>query len=108
MGIVMTEDERRAVWIPRIRAWRASGLSKTAFAQSQGLHCWQISYWAKRLADVPAASTTLLVPVMLKQPSIPSAPVASMLTLQSPAGWTMTIASTVSPAWLGSLLQSLP
>ena len=104
----MVEDERRVLWRSRIQAWRASGLSKSAFAQLHGFPSWQVSYWTAQFPESGQAAAAPLIPVRVKYVAVDSRPAVPMLTLHSPGGWKLTIAPQISAAWLGSLLQSLP
>lgn len=100
---LMVRDTRRALWKEWIEKWRESGLTQRAFAQQHGLHARQISYWVKQFAKIDAIPH--LIPVRIKPGNLASGMLA--LTLRSPSGWSVTIPSGQSAAWLGELLQSL-
>lgn len=104
----MAEDERRVLWRSRIQAWRASSLSKCAFAKLHGVPSWQVSYWTAQFPESGQSAAATLIPVRVKCVAVDSTPVEPMLTLHSPGGWKLTIAPQIPAAWLGSLLQSLP
>jgi hypothetical protein len=93
-------EERRAVWLSRVNEWRASGLSRAAFARRQGLPVKRLNEWARRLSVSSEAST--LVPVRLEADSVKPS-----LQLQSVTGWTLTLPSDAPATWLSELLRGL-
>ena len=50
----MRDAAKRAVWAERVAAQAASGLSVARFCREQQVAPWQLHYWRRRVAAVPA------------------------------------------------------
>lgn len=89
-------------WAEHIAAWRASKLSRAAYCREHDLKVHVFLYRINRQQSDRAEPLTL-VPV-----STNTAPLSrGDLTLHSPQGWSLSMSSDVSAAWLGQLLGTL-
>ena len=126
----MAKDEAKwAYWGKHIKAWRASGLSRHAYCQREGLKPTTFDYWRPLIAsdhvEVDAVKQPVidnditLVPVALGQPlkvfdpPRGDAPFEMMalgqpLKLKSPSGWEMQLPASIDPNWLIAVLRQLP
>jgi len=97
----MVNTEREAVWQERVEHWRASGLSRRAFALQEGYPIRQVGYWVRRLTRSPAAPALLPVQVT------PAPPVPVAISLITESGWTLSLPSGVPASWLAELMRAL-
>jgi hypothetical protein len=119
----MAKDEAKwAYWTKQIKEWQASGLSRNAFCEREGLRPTTFDYWRPLImanqTEVKAVNQTAnvdnitLIPVKLAD-SNSDAPIEitaqrQPLKLKSPSGWEMQLPSDVNAAWLVDVLRQLP
>ena len=120
----MAKDEAKwAYWGKHIKAWQASGLSRHAYCQREGLKPTTFDYWRPLIvlerAKVNAVKQPVidnditLVPVALGQPlkvfDPPRGDVSfEAIKLKSPSGWEMQLPVSIEPQWLIAVLRQLP
>jgi hypothetical protein len=114
----MARDEAKwAYWTKRIKEWQASGLSRNAFCEREGLKPTTFDYWRPLIMAKQSEGETVnvdnitLIPVKLTD-SQSDAPIDMMargqpLKLKSPSGWEIQLPSTVNTDWLIDLLRRL-
>lgn len=89
-------------WAEHVAAWRASKLTRAEYCRQHGLRLNIFLYRISRQQSA-LAKTLTLVPV-----SIDTAPPSrGDLMLHGPQGWSLSMSSDVSAAWLGQLLGAL-
>ena len=131
----MAKDEAKwAYWTKQVRGWQASGLTRSAYCQREGLKPTTFDYWrpliACGLAEVKVAKQPVngnditLVPVKVMALGGPMAlghpgpaphsvdstrdvPL-EVIKLKSPAGWEMQLPASIEPQWLITVLRQLP
>ena len=125
----MAKDEAKwAYWTKQIKSWQASGLTRSAYCQREGLKPTTFDYWRPLITLVHAEGKTVnpsvsgnditLVPVkvMALGGSRPAAhrgdaardmPLDS-IKLKSPSGWEMHLPASIEPNWLVAVLRQLP
>ncbi len=125
----MAKDEAKwAYWTKQIKGWQASGLTRSAYCQREGLKPTTFDYWRPLITLVHAEGKTVnqpvsdnditLVPVkvMALGGSRPAAhrgdaardmPLDS-IKLKSPSGWEMHLPASIEPNWLVAVLRQLP
>lgn len=82
--------------------WRASGLTKTAFAEEHGLKYERLRRWEKRLAD-GEESTLRLVPLLTREPTRSTE--GATAKLQLPGGTVLELdTARVDPRWVAALV----
>lgn len=86
-----------------IEAWQASGLTKTAYCHQVGLNVKTFARWCRLARQAAGADAPALIPVRLQ----PEPSVSGALSLRWPQGLVLEIPGSVSPHWLGELLQCL-
>ena len=96
----MKTAEREQLWQERIQQWRDSGLSQRAYALQRGCPVRQVGYWVRRLAGAKPAPVAMM-PVHV------TAPAASVISLCSEPGSTLTLPGDVSAGWLAELMRAL-
>ena len=94
-------DEKEILWSERVAAWRASGQSMRKFALERGWTPRQLTYWARRLDEVPAA-VPLLIPV-----TRPHAEQGESMRLTTAGGHRVDLPTGTPAAWLAELLRAL-
>ena len=105
----MRADARRALWAERVRQWRESGLSQSAFARQHGWPVRQAGYWIRQLRD-EVGDALELIPVRVKHSEMNDSPVLApvpAVTLCCASGWSVAIPPGQSAAWLADLLRRL-
>jgi DNA-binding transcriptional regulator YiaG len=91
-------EEARVV----LARWRASGLTRTAFAEGQGLNYERLRRWEKRLAG-EKESALRLVPVVARETTRSSE--GSTAKLQLPGGMMLEFdTGRVDPRWVAALV----
>lgn len=83
--------------------WRASGLTRTAFAEREGLSPERLRRWEHRLAEGDAAvvAETGLVPMVVHE----SAGLLTAARVQLPGGVVLEVdAARVDPRWVAALI----
>ena len=125
----MAKDEAKwAYWTKQIKGWQASGLTRSAYCQREGLKPTTFDYRRPLITLVHAEGKTVnqpvsgnditLVPVkvMALGGSRPAAhrgdaardmPLDS-IKLKSPSGWEMHLPASIEPNWLVAVLRQLP
>lgn len=98
-----TSPASRDEWSEHIAMWRASKLTRIEYCQQQDLKLNAFIYQNNRRQQVQTKSLTL-VPVTVRATARPA---SSDVVLRGPNGWSLTMASDVSTAWLGELLGRL-
>jgi hypothetical protein len=96
-----TSPVSRDEWSEHTAKWRTSGLTRIAYCQQYGLQLNSFIYQINRRQDGQSKELTL-VPVKVR-----AAPPGGDVVLRGPRGWSLTMASDVSTAWLGELLERL-
>jgi len=95
-------------WKQHIEAWRASGLSRTAYCRQHGLRPATFSARLREhrasQAMQPLSAPAALVPVRI-QPAGP--PVAEPLVLRTASGHRLEVPASAAPGWLAELLRCL-
>lgn len=99
----MSNEDRQKVWEERVAQWRASGLSKRAYAIEQGFPIRQVGYWVRRLARV--SSVPRLLPVRVAPAAAAVLPLA--ISLRNERGWTLRLPADVPANWLAELMRAL-
>ena len=102
-------------WQEQVEGWRQSGLSQIAYCTHHGLNIKSFRRWRTKLQRAATTATSLtLVPINVGIPATTPAirlgkcvNFESALTLHSPGGWRIELA-TGNPAWLADLLRQLP
>ena len=124
----MAKDEAKwTYWEQHIKAWRASGLSRNAYCQREGLKPTTFDYWrplivsdqaeVKMVKQAVSGNDITLVPIAVDPPDASAAseimsltrdhPLGQPLKLKSPSGWEMQLPSNVNTGWLIDLLRRL-
>ena len=124
----MARDEAKwAYWTKQIKDWQASGLSRNAYCQREGLKPTTFDYWRPLITLVHAEGNAvnqsvsgndiMLVPVKVVAPGHPvdsvrdvpfeAMALGQLLKLKSPSGWEMQLPTSVDPKWLMALGQLL-
>ena len=65
-----TSERKRAKWEQEVAAFRASGLTQSAYARQRGLTLSTLGYWVNKLKPVESTQPTppaIFVPVELRQ-----------------------------------------
>lgn len=98
-------------WFEQVRAWRASGLSKTAYCAANGLKPANLYRWASRFQQQVSSPAEQRIPGLARSPFVQavvqkSEPVslASTLTVE---GVTVQFESGLEPAALAEWVQAL-
>jgi transposase-like protein len=86
-----------------VEAWQASGLTQAAYCRQAGLNAKNLSRWIREYRLTSESTAPRLIPIEIKPTEIS----AGVLQLRLPQGHTLELPSTVSPRWLGELLQCL-
>lgn len=78
-SVTRSKGERQGFWKEHVQACQRSKLSKARYCRDNDLIYHQFIYWATKCSDAPAASSatpkrssTKLVPVMLREPDLPT------------------------------------
>ena len=106
----MTKNEKAHYWRRHVAECHTSGLSGRAYAKRAGISVSGLSYWRKRVARSPDASTSQasrdagFVPVHLG-PSRAAAPAALEIGLLS--GRLVRLTGPVDPEWLALVIRLL-
>jgi hypothetical protein len=66
MGMGYTA-ETAAIWSERVRGWRASGLTATAYADGKGFAGSTLRFWANRLKSAPVTSAPRVVQLVARR-----------------------------------------
>lgn len=121
----MAKDEAKwAYWTKQIRDWQASGLSRNAYCQREGLKPTTFDYWRPLIVSNHAEAKTptqsvnhqdiSLVPVKVvaavnavRDVSIDTMAQGQPLKLKSPSGWEMQLPLNVNTRWLIDVLRQL-
>lgn len=88
---------KRDQWTARLAAWKASGLSQSAWCREHGVSLASFGYWRRKLAG-PTGSTPSVLPIR-RAPD----PTVEMLEVRLPNG----IVLRVPGVDLAALLRSL-
>ena len=92
-------------WLVHATQWRASGLTRTAYCEQQGLKLHTFIYWLKRCKEqTESAGALTLVPAKIS--AAPQKPAAD-LVLECGNGSKLHIPAATSSAWLAALLIAL-
>ncbi|WP_115226511.1 IS66 family insertion sequence element accessory protein TnpA [Iodobacter fluviatilis] len=98
-GRIMTHQQRRALWLERVRDWRASGLSMAEFCRRHDLKRPTLAAWVKR--DLPHAAcepSDFIAPTSAPVSSATQAPLVQCATA-NPTRMATTVAGAPSPAF---------
>ncbi|MBU8763807.1 hypothetical protein KM868_09895 [Micrococcus luteus] len=95
-------EQRQYEWTERIRDYRASGLSMSAWCEAQGLTLHQLKYWLRKIdSSQPCSSSPSFIPVTVSPRSS-----SSSLTLRiGPAS--LDVQTGFSPELLRQVVQAL-
>jgi hypothetical protein len=107
---VAKDGEKRKIWRGRIKAWKASGLTRVAWCKREGICISTLDYWRRQIepteavaeSSVPGRALTL-VPVKIRDEDFHGA-----VMLRSPGGWSVALPASTSAASLADLLKQLP
>jgi hypothetical protein len=118
---VAIDSGKLAYWSEQFAGWRASGLSRGAFCEREGLKLTTFDYWRARLGT-SGESEAKLKPIPKRKP-VKAPAKASELTLvaakrtpglQAPAliklrgeRWELSLPASIEPTWLIALLRAL-
>lgn len=112
----MIDKAKKAYWKKHIDEWRASGLTRGAYCQREGLKPTTFDYWCPRIApnraEVAAVKPPVvgervtLVPVKVIEPPVDHA--REITVLKSPSGWEVQLPAQADPNWLIKVLRQLP
>jgi hypothetical protein len=94
-----TESDARVV----LAKWRASGLTRVAFAESQRLKYERLRRWEKRLGDGGEKTTLRLVPMVTREAPLLTAGATTKLQLRGGAVLELDTAC-VDPRWVAALV----
>lgn len=86
-----------------IEAWQDSGLTKSAYCRQSGLNVKTFARWCRLARQAADSGAPALIPVRLQ----PEPTISGTLSLRWPQGHVLEIPGSVSPHWLGELLQCL-
>ncbi|MGV8892862.1 MAG: IS66 family insertion sequence element accessory protein TnpA [Burkholderiaceae bacterium] len=87
-------------WPEHIALWRASRLTRAEYCRQHDLKFHTFIYQLKR-------QHALIKPLTLIPVKVHAAPASGGLVLHGPKGWSLAMASGVSPVWLAQLLAGL-
>ena len=121
----LQKDEAKwAYWTKQIEGWRASGLSRNAYCQREGLKPTTFDYWRPLIAanhaevkpakQAARANDITLVPAALApgHPLIVDPPrtdaSSATIKLTSPSGWEMHLPTSIEANWLIAVLCQFP
>ena len=113
----MAKDKAKwAYWTKQINDWRASGLTRNAYCQREGLKPTTFDYWRPLIAPTEAEVNNVKQPVTgervtlvpVKVIDVPHADVVDVLMLKSPSGWEVRLPAQADPNWLIKVLRQLP
>ncbi|MFI4941003.1 MAG: IS66 family insertion sequence element accessory protein TnpA [Burkholderiales bacterium] len=96
-----TSPISRDEWSEHIAKWRTSELTRIEYCRHHGLQLNSFVYQINRSQEAKAKGLKL-VPVKIQ-----AAPPGGDVVLRGPRGWSLTMTSDVSTAWLGDLLGRL-
>jgi hypothetical protein len=100
-----TSPISRDAWSEHIAKWRASELTRIEYCRQHGLQLNSFVYQINRHHDAQAKKLILIPLKVRATPSV--APSGGDFVLRGPKGWSLTMTSDVSTAWLGDLLGRL-
>ncbi len=95
-----TESRKRTVQQGRdlIAAWKASGISATAFCREQGIHPKRIDWWKRRLRQLdeaqprhPSAMSFIEIPTNQEKPPPAPSKAPSTMDILLPCGIRLTL-----------------
>jgi len=112
----MAKDEAKwAYWTKQIKSWQASGLTRSAYCQREGLKPTTFDYWrpliasghaeVKAVKPLVSGNDITLVPVKVID-TARDAPL-NAIKLKSPSGWEMHLPASIEPNWLITVLRQL-
>ncbi len=93
-------QERSAVWVERLQAQQASGLTIAAWCKQEGVSAWSFYAWRKRLAQPEHRTALIAVPLSGMAPG-------PMLELQTPGGYVLRLSSAEQVGWLPAILAAV-
>lgn len=89
----MAETSKQDLWMGRISAWSASGLSRRVWCSEHGINVHTLDYWRRQLRSEPVPrkgkARTTLVPIMVAAGAAPAPTevvLPSGVQLRIPAG----------------------
>ena len=113
----MVKDEAKwAYWTKVINGWRASGLTRSAYCQREGLKPTTLDYWRPLITPDHPETKTVKQPVIgrrvtqvpVKVIASPRNAAADVPMLKSPSGWEVQLPAQTDPNWLIKVLRQLP
>ncbi len=125
----MAKDEAKwAYWTKQIKSWQASGLTRSAYCQREGLKPTTFDYWRPLITLVHAEGKTVNQPVSGNDITLVPVKVMALggfrpaahrgdaardmpldsIKLKSPSGWEMHLPASIDPNWLVAVLRQLP
>ena len=100
MTIATPNPTGREFWLAHVQAWRASGLRKREYCETQGLKLSTLNYWCRvETAPQPEPALTL-IPI-----SQSSTRRSLALTLRHAPEWELSLSQEATPAWVAELLK---
>ena len=107
---MVKDAEKRKIWVSRIKAWKASGLSRVAWCKREGVCVSTLDYWRLQVVATAAdegspggSSALTLVPVKIRDDECRGA-----VMLRSPGGWSVALPASTNAVSLADLLKQLP
>lgn len=125
----MAKDEAKwAYWTKQIKSWQASGLTRSAYCQREGLKPTTFDNWRPLITLVHAEGKTVNQPVSGNDITLVPVKVMALggfrpaahrgdaardmpldsIKLKSPSGWEMHLPASIEPNWLVAVLRQLP
>jgi hypothetical protein len=110
---VAQDQAKRAYWSKHVAAWRASGLSVSAFCRREGLKPSSFDYWRVQKGLVSELSTQQVgakrkAITLVAAQRLDAAPAeAAPIKLSNGLGWELSLPSSIEPKWLVALLRAL-
>lgn len=108
------DPQKLHYWSAHYQGWQASGLTRRAYCEREGLSLPSYERWSKRVrasakepTSFPKLTTAPTQPLTLVPVQVMGQHNNESLTLRSPAGWEMRLPTAVDPAWLAAVLKQL-
>lgn len=96
-------QSKRVQWQTHVEAWRASGLSQSAYCREHGLSLASFGYWRRRLAGDTVGPQTGVLPIRVAAPVT----AGSQVQVRLPNGLVLGLPLPAEAAGLQALVRSL-